>query len=165
LCGALTDFVGQPPLSLNETTAKTRHLHNKTNLLTPSSLSLEPIFLEQIPKSPKSLSQEIETRKFNFEKQIDQWITSQENPQDPNSGVEDDRTEKLDIRGLMLSQPKNMEAELRFHKVWLKFGYVPFFYFLFRYDDVGYRWGSKQTRQEERRGFVLGDEGEGGGDA
>ncbi|KAJ3197495.1 hypothetical protein HK101_003193 [Irineochytrium annulatum] len=56
------------------------------------------------------------TATFNFQRQIQYWIKGQESPQDPEAGVEDDRTEKLDVRGLLLSQPRNMEAELRFHK-------------------------------------------------
>ncbi|KAI9332353.1 hypothetical protein BDR26DRAFT_869352 [Obelidium mucronatum] len=49
--------------------------------------------------------------KFHFQKQINHWIGHQSNP-----AIEDDRTDKLDVRGLLLSNPKNMEAELKFHK-------------------------------------------------
>ncbi|KAJ3084846.1 hypothetical protein HDU99_001922 [Rhizoclosmatium hyalinum] len=49
--------------------------------------------------------------KLHFQKQIQHWKGNQENPT-----IEDDRTEKLDVRGLLLANPKNMEAELKFHK-------------------------------------------------
>ncbi|KAJ3332944.1 hypothetical protein HDU76_012513 [Blyttiomyces sp. JEL0837] len=64
----------------------------------------------------KELIEKLDDHTFNFQKQISNWIGLQENPTNPGSGIEDDRTEKLDIRGLLLSQPKNMEAELGFHK-------------------------------------------------
>ncbi|KAJ3072596.1 hypothetical protein HDU98_003319 [Podochytrium sp. JEL0797] len=62
----------------------------------------------------ESRIQAIKDHKFNFLKQIQHWIGSQEidNP----LAIEDDRTEKLDVRGLLLSNPKNMEAELKFYK-------------------------------------------------
>ncbi|KAJ3416516.1 Tetratricopeptide repeat protein 16 [Chytridiales sp. JEL 0842] len=71
-------------------------------------------------ESLKSLLASLDTRTFHFQKQISHWIQLQENPEAPNADgtgpIEDDRTEKLDVRGLLLGQPKNMEAELRFHK-------------------------------------------------
>ncbi|KAI8618714.1 hypothetical protein BC830DRAFT_1079031 [Chytriomyces sp. MP71] len=53
----------------------------------------------------------IQGHKFLFEKQVNHWVGHQEDPT-----IQDDRTEKLDVRGLLLANPRNMEAELKFHK-------------------------------------------------
>ncbi|KAJ1567350.1 hypothetical protein HK405_006293 [Cladochytrium tenue] len=53
---------------------------------------------------------------FSFQRQINHWIGLQESSNELGAGIEDDRTEKFDVRSLLLAQPKNMETELRFHK-------------------------------------------------
>ncbi|KAJ3122799.1 hypothetical protein HK100_011847, partial [Physocladia obscura] len=68
------------------------------------------------------LIKSIDDQKYNFDKQINTWMG-----RDVQPTIEDDRTEKLDVRALLLANPKNMESELQFHKELfskLKFNYL-----------------------------------------
>ncbi|KAJ3391171.1 hypothetical protein HDU84_006385 [Entophlyctis sp. JEL0112] len=62
-------------------------------------------------RSLESAVAAVDAHSFNFHKQIGGWMSHTDMP-----CVEDDRTEKLDVRGLLLANPRNMEAELKFHK-------------------------------------------------
>ncbi|KAJ3099347.1 60S ribosomal protein L3 [Phlyctochytrium planicorne] len=78
-------------------------------------VSEDPMAPVLVASDIKTFLDQVESHSFFFQKQITDWIGQQQQEED-DEGVEDERTEKLDIRSLLLGQPKNMEAELHFHK-------------------------------------------------
>ncbi|KAJ3409771.1 hypothetical protein HDU80_009748 [Chytriomyces hyalinus] len=68
-----------------------------------------PFATEQLDSAIQSVRDN--TPKLHFQRQVSHWIGDSDAP-----AFADDRTEKLDVRGLLLSNPRNMDSELRFHK-------------------------------------------------
>ncbi|KAI9355930.1 hypothetical protein DFJ73DRAFT_248053 [Zopfochytrium polystomum] len=51
---------------------------------------------------------------FHFERSIQDWTNRHQG--EPEDAIEEERTEKFDVRSLLLSQPQNAITELQFHK-------------------------------------------------